>query len=249
MSASFFWNLKYYHEVITIFSLRFEGSPTTYGFLLLQIHLDKRVPTGAGLGGGSGNAATALWAANQLNGGLASEKELQEWSGEIGSDVPFFFSTGAAYCTSRGEVFHLTSQIFRSCTCSAILEIWCRLIIGLQICWKLVRREMNQEKGCSTICWTFQCLSGRLWRVFLLSHYRRLWYSWSHKKSVAQRMYIRLDNYVSPIARSCDIADILYFILSIGCCMKKLLDCSKQKSWRFTECRFPSDAVQEVWRL
>ncbi|BBM98793.1 4-diphosphocytidyl-2-C-methyl-D-erythritol kinase [Marchantia polymorpha subsp. ruderalis] len=75
------------------------------------IHLDKRVPTGAGLGGGSGNAATALWAANQLNGGLASEKELQEWSGEIGSDVPFFFSTGAAYCTSRGEVVESVPSI------------------------------------------------------------------------------------------------------------------------------------------
>nr|AGE10578.1 4-diphosphocytidyl-2-C-methyl-D-erythritol kinase [Lonicera japonica] len=68
------------------------------------IHLDKKVPTGAGLGGGSSNAATALWAANQFSGGLASEKELQEWSGEIGSDVPFFFSRGAAYCTGRGEV-------------------------------------------------------------------------------------------------------------------------------------------------
>ncbi|XP_040993134.1 4-diphosphocytidyl-2-C-methyl-D-erythritol kinase, chloroplastic isoform X1 [Juglans microcarpa x Juglans regia] len=68
------------------------------------IHLDKRVPTGAGLGGGSSNAATALWAANQFNGCLATEKELQEWSSEIGSDVPFFFSQGAAYCTGRGEV-------------------------------------------------------------------------------------------------------------------------------------------------
>lgn len=68
------------------------------------IHLDKRVPTGAGLGGGSSNAATALWAANQFNGCLGTEKELQEWSSEIGSDVPFFFSHGAAYCTGRGEV-------------------------------------------------------------------------------------------------------------------------------------------------
>jgi len=62
------------------------------------------VPTGAGLGGGSSNAATALWAANQFSGCLASEKELQEWSSEIGSDIPFFFSQGAAYCTGRGEV-------------------------------------------------------------------------------------------------------------------------------------------------
>lgn len=69
-----------------------------------QIHLDKRVPTGAGLGGGSSNAATALWAANQFSGCPATEKELQEWSSEIGSDVPFFFSHGAAYCTGRGEV-------------------------------------------------------------------------------------------------------------------------------------------------
>ncbi|KAI4340486.1 hypothetical protein MLD38_025315 [Melastoma candidum] len=68
------------------------------------IHLDKKVPTGAGLGGGSSNAATALWAANQFNGSLATEKELQEWSAEIGSDIPFFFSNGAAYCTGRGEV-------------------------------------------------------------------------------------------------------------------------------------------------
>lgn len=67
------------------------------------------MPTGAGLGGGSSNAATALWAANQFSGSLASEKELQEWSSEIGSDIPFFFSQGAAYCTGRGEV----SQKFR----------------------------------------------------------------------------------------------------------------------------------------
>lgn len=68
------------------------------------VHVDKRVPTGAGLGGGSSNAATALWAANQFSGGAVTEKELQEWSGEIGSDVPFFFSNGAAYCTGRGEI-------------------------------------------------------------------------------------------------------------------------------------------------
>ncbi|KAK4487247.1 hypothetical protein RD792_006146, partial [Penstemon davidsonii] len=68
------------------------------------VHLDKKVPTGAGLGGGSSNAATALWAANQFSGCIATEKELQEWSGEIGSDIPFFFSHGAAYCTGRGEV-------------------------------------------------------------------------------------------------------------------------------------------------
>lgn len=68
------------------------------------VHLDKRVPTGAGLGGGSGNAATALWAANEMMGRPVDEAQLQAWSGEIGSDIPFFFSRGAAYCTGRGEI-------------------------------------------------------------------------------------------------------------------------------------------------
>lgn len=85
----------------------------------MQIHLDKKVPTGAGLGGGSSNAATALWAANQFSGCIASEKDLQEWSGEIGSDIPFFFSQGAAYCTDRGEVFH-ASHLVSSLTFSLL---------------------------------------------------------------------------------------------------------------------------------
>jgi 4-diphosphocytidyl-2-C-methyl-D-erythritol kinase len=80
------------------------NSKFSYFEFCWKIHLDKNVPTGAGLGGGSSNAATALWAANQFSGCLATEKELQEWSSEIGSDIPFFFSHGAAYCTGRGEV-------------------------------------------------------------------------------------------------------------------------------------------------
>ena len=81
-------------------------------YYLFQVHVDKRVPTGVGLGGGSSNAATALWAANQFIGGLATEKELLDWSGDIGSDVPFFFSNGAAYCTGRGEVCYVQFRNF-----------------------------------------------------------------------------------------------------------------------------------------
>ena len=69
-----------------------------------RVTLDKRVPHGAGLGGGSGNAATALWAANELAGRPATPAQLGEWAGEIGSGISVFFSRGAAYCTGRGEV-------------------------------------------------------------------------------------------------------------------------------------------------
>lgn len=69
-----------------------------------QVYLEKRTPVQAGLGGGSSNAATTLFAANQLLGCPASDKDLIEWSKELGSDITFFLSQGTAYCTGRGEI-------------------------------------------------------------------------------------------------------------------------------------------------
>lgn len=71
----------------------------------VRIHLEKRIPQQAGLGGGSSNAATTLWALNRLCGNGASDVELARWASEIGSDISFFFSSGTAYCTGRGEIF------------------------------------------------------------------------------------------------------------------------------------------------
>eukprot|EP00983_Pelagomonas_calceolata_P013422 429476-Pelagomonas_calceolata.AAC.4 len=56
--------------------------------------------TGAGLGGGSGNAATTLWAANELLGRPATTKQLLEWSGDIGSDISVFFRCKSVPCHS-----------------------------------------------------------------------------------------------------------------------------------------------------
>lgn len=69
----------------------------------ISIYLEKHIPLEAGMGGGSSNVATTLWGINALHGYPISEGELQAWSGEIGSDCPFFFSCGTAYCTGRGE--------------------------------------------------------------------------------------------------------------------------------------------------
>lgn len=78
------------------------GSPHAKRFF--RVTLEKKVPHGAGLGGGSANAATALWAANEAAGRPATDADLAEWGGEIGSDISVFFSKGAAYCTGRGEI-------------------------------------------------------------------------------------------------------------------------------------------------
>ena len=65
--------------------------------------LEKNIPIESGLGGGSSNAATTLWALNQLMQTGLSDETLAKWGAEIGSDVPFFFTRGRAICTGRGE--------------------------------------------------------------------------------------------------------------------------------------------------
>lgn len=69
----------------------------------IRIHLEKKIPVQAGLGGGSSNAATALWAFFQLFSLFPDLGLLLEMGSAIGSDVSFFFSKGTAYCTGRGE--------------------------------------------------------------------------------------------------------------------------------------------------
>jgi len=69
----------------------------------LRVRLEKHIPTQAGLGGGSADAACALVAANRIWGlGLAPE-ELEGLAAEIGSDVPFFVRGGTRRCRGRGE--------------------------------------------------------------------------------------------------------------------------------------------------
>ncbi len=75
-----------------------------------RIVLEKRIPTEAGLGGGSSDAAATLVALDRLwNLGLPSGR-LDELAGEIGGDVAFFRHTPAAVCRGRGEAVEPVSM-------------------------------------------------------------------------------------------------------------------------------------------
>lgn len=73
------------------------------------IHLEKRIPMAAGLGGGSGNAATTLLGLNQLYDSVLSDAALQGLAAELGSDVPFFLQSCPAIGLGRGEQIHQLS--------------------------------------------------------------------------------------------------------------------------------------------
>jgi len=77
-----------------------ESFPSVSG---LTIHIDKKIPVGAGLGGGSSDAAVVLTALNRHRGHPLSTPALMELGGRLGADVPFFIPGGAALATGIGD--------------------------------------------------------------------------------------------------------------------------------------------------
>lgn len=69
----------------------------------IGIELDKRIPLGAGLGGGSSDAAAVLAGINSLFGAPLGAEALLRLAAQLGSDVPFFLGRGAALVSGRGE--------------------------------------------------------------------------------------------------------------------------------------------------
>jgi 4-diphosphocytidyl-2-C-methyl-D-erythritol kinase len=87
--------------VVRAAKLFFERTKVKSG---VSIKLEKKIPHGAGLAGGSSDAAATLRGLNELFEAKLSRKELAESATEIGSDVPFFLFESAALCKGRGEI-------------------------------------------------------------------------------------------------------------------------------------------------
>lgn len=70
----------------------------------VRIHLHKVIPTGAGLGGGSSDAAFTVKVLNRLFNLKLCQTELRTIAAELGSDCPFFIENSAAFAGGRGDV-------------------------------------------------------------------------------------------------------------------------------------------------
>ena len=71
---------------------------------LVNIHLEKNIPIGAGLGGGSSDAAATLISLNEMFNLGIKHDQIIDLAMQLGSDVPFFVSAKPAIGTSRGEI-------------------------------------------------------------------------------------------------------------------------------------------------
>jgi 4-diphosphocytidyl-2-C-methyl-D-erythritol kinase len=105
----------------------------------VKISLKKNVPQGAGLGGGSSDAAATLLALNQLFETKLSLEELAGIGSAIGSDVPFFLFESPAVCKGRGEII----------TPTKIKEKFSILLLkpafGVSSAWAYSRWEKSRE--------------------------------------------------------------------------------------------------------
>ena len=117
-----------------------------------RIELRKRVPHGAGLGGGSSDAAAVLLGLNQLFGSGLDPAALAALGAQIGSDVPFFVYQSAAVCRGRGELVVPT----------ALLEPLPLLLLkpafGVPTPWAYSR--WNDSKELPTVAYDVQSFSG-----------------------------------------------------------------------------------------
>lgn len=77
----------------------------------LSIHIEKRIPVAAGLGGGSSDAAATLRALNEIYETNLSLDELAEIGMEVGSDVPFCVHGGCAYVEGKGDMVVPTTPL------------------------------------------------------------------------------------------------------------------------------------------
>lgn len=95
-------SLKMDEDNLVIKALRrFQDIVETTGGI--KIHLLKRIPIEAGLGGGSSNAATTLLMLNELYGFPLTETQLHQIAADLGADVPFFLKPQLAVVQGKGE--------------------------------------------------------------------------------------------------------------------------------------------------
>lgn len=101
----------------------------------VEITIRKRIPIGAGLGGGSSNAATTLMTLNEMHGSPLAREELMRIGAGIGADVPFFIFGKSAWASGVGD---------RLADAPSLPPLWFLLINpGFEVSTKMVYQGLN----------------------------------------------------------------------------------------------------------
>lgn len=108
----------------------------------IHIRLQKNIPIGAGLGGGSSDAAAVLLHLPTFFGGEINKSELKDIALNLGSDVPYFLEDGTAYATGRGEKL----EYFKLDIPYWILLVYPRIHISTAWAYKNIKLNTNRSE-------------------------------------------------------------------------------------------------------
>lgn len=126
----------------------------------LVVKLEKRIPVSAGLGGGSSDGAAAILACNLLFNLELRSSQMAELSLALGSDLPFFFSSGQALVSGQGEVVEETS-----CPIDySIVLVTPEIVVSTAASYAALKRGLTSSKSPFSLpcCQTVEDLVGSL---------------------------------------------------------------------------------------
>ena len=137
----------------------------------VRVHLMKSIPHGAGLGGGSSDAAATLRMLDQFYAAGLGTDRLMRMAAELGSDVPVFIDGGAAWCRGRGEIVEAADFTERLPVLLLKPELRRANAMGLQALEGLA----PDSRGCGTSGRSFR---GGAWRMTWSGPYSKSTWSW-----------------------------------------------------------------------
>lgn len=150
----------------------------------IKVTLHKQIPIGAGLGGGSSDAATTLKALNELWGLNLGVNTLQEIGASIGSDVPFFFNLPLCIVEGRGDIIK-PLKIEKSYTLVIVKP-------EFSISTKWAYEFLNLETELTT---EYKKINNNIWQLYLLlceGAYSNF-HSWNDLEKSVSRKYPEIE--------------------------------------------------------
>ncbi|WP_051179094.1 4-(cytidine 5'-diphospho)-2-C-methyl-D-erythritol kinase [Thermodesulfovibrio thiophilus] len=150
----------------------------------IKVTLHKQIPIGAGLGGGSSDAATTLKALNELWGLNLGVNTLQEIGASIGSDVPFFFNLPLCIVEGRGDIIK-PLKIEKSYTLVIVKP-------KFSISTKWAYEFLNLETELTT---EYKKINNNIWQLYLLLYEGAYsnFHSWNDLEKSVSRKYPEIE--------------------------------------------------------
>jgi 4-diphosphocytidyl-2-C-methyl-D-erythritol kinase len=129
----------------------------------VNIHLHKRIPTGAGLGGGSSDAAFTLKALNEMFRLELDVPVLQDYASKLGSDCPFFILNQLSLATGRGEILEPLSLDLSGYT---LVLVHTGISINTALAYKMVSPTTKDQPVKEVLK-----LAPEAWKGLLVNHF------------------------------------------------------------------------------